>query len=237
MRDGLYFRVHEPGEYIITTDNTGGVGNKPLDSVYAPNEIVGYFTARVALMENLSLGGHPQVLTIQNFSGESAWKEYMIGIEKALNELELPSLPIIGSSETNFSLKQSAFGVTVIGKETKKIMGTPEHAEFAVVGMPLVGEDVISKEELVLPLPIFKNLLSQQGIFEMIPIGSKGINSEWYMLCHRNQLPWKKLVATSAVNLTESSGPATCVLISYDPDWEDQIKAKTSHYFHHLIRR
>ncbi|WP_456278487.1 ATPase [Bacillus sp. AK128] len=238
MRDGIYLQVESASEFVITADNSGGIGLKEQDFVQVPNEIVGYFSARVALMENLSLGGAPQAIILQNFSGDVVWEEYRKGIDRTLRELDLPSLPLLGSSESNFNLVQSALGLTIIGKRNEKLKNnnTTEAADFAVLGTPLVGLDVITNQDQVLPLPLFNSLLSHEGIYEIVPVGSKGIQVEWDMLCQRNNLPWTNLETADGISLTQSSGPATCVLISYDPTQLNSIYNKTSRYFHPLTK-
>ncbi|MBM7661193.1 hypothetical protein JOC85_001965 [Bacillus mesophilus] len=235
MRDVLYYRDENSStELIITTDNSGGVGLKEQDLVRVPNDVVGYYAARVALMEHLSVGGSPQMVIVQNFTGDHAWNEYKSGINKAMNELGLDSVPMIGSSETNFTLLQSAMSVTVIGKSVVKRDHTPVHAEFAVIGTPLIGQDVVNMEDKVLPLTLFNYLLSQKGIYEIVPIGSKGIQAEWDMLCNRNKLPWLGIRADDSISLKQSAGPSTCVLISFDPAKLAYIKKATGSYFHLL---
>lgn len=46
----------------IACDSCGGVGSKEMDLVPASPQIVGYYTARVALMEVLSIGALPMAL-------------------------------------------------------------------------------------------------------------------------------------------------------------------------------
>jgi hypothetical protein len=232
MRDVIFQRMSEEIELVISTDNSGGIGVKQRDIIHVPNEVVGYYTARVALMENMSVGGSPFSLLLQNFTGDIAWEGYKHGVKKALHELNLPSLPILGSSETNFSLLQSAFGLSVLGKVSQKRTNTPWGANFAVIGSPLVGEEVIKQEEQVLPLSLFHSLLSVDGIFEIVPIGSKGIQYEWKSLCKRSGLQFCDCHCFEGVDLTKSSGPATSVLISFQPSMEATIKKLTGIYFH-----
>ncbi len=236
MRDVLFYLIDDETELVISTDNSGGIGQKAGDIVKASDELVGYYTARVALMENLSIGGLPIALTIHNFSGESSWTSYKQGVEIAVEELGLLQLPHLGSSETNFTLEQSGFGLTVIGRTGVKRNHTPEHAEFAVIGTPLVGLDVLTQTDQVLPLSLFTNLLSIEGVYEIVPIGSKGIYHEWKLLCNRNQLPWITCETSDNIDLLQSSGPATSVLISYEPSKEESIKKITGSHFHMIIR-
>jgi hypothetical protein len=234
MRDVIFQRINEETDLVISIDSSGGIGLKESDIVKVPNEVVGYYTARVALMENMSVGGEPFALLLQNFTGDAAWDAYKLGAEKALQELHLPSIPILGSSETNSSLLQSAFGVSILGRVSQKRVNTPEGAYFAVIGNPLVGEEVVKQEEKVLPLSLFHSLLSVFGIYEIVPIGSKGIQYEWKLLCERSELKLASCHSTDGIDLEKSSGPATSILISYDSSMEAIIKKIAHTYFHGL---
>jgi hypothetical protein len=235
LRDVIFGRVDEETELVISTDSSGGIGVKENDIVNVPNEVVGYYTARVALMENMSVGGEPFSILLQNFTGDESWDAYKSGVEKALNELSLSSLSILGSSETNFSLLQSALGLSVVGKVSEKRMYTPKGANFAVIGSPLVGEEVVKQEGKVLPLSLFRSLLSVGGIYEIVPIGSKGIQYELNSLLERSELKCNQYYCKDGINLDKSSGPSTSVLISYQPSKEDSIKRIARTYFHRLI--
>ena len=90
------------------------------------------------------------------------------------------NVPITGSTESNFSLLQSALGMIVIGKRDRVI---PEETilldqmEFAVIGSPLVGEEVLNKVGEVLPLSLFQ-LLCRLDHVVILPVGSKGVLHE-----------------------------------------------------------
>jgi hypothetical protein len=235
MRDVIFQKINNDLELVISTDTSGGIGSKEKDIVKVPNEWVGYYTARVALMENMSVGGEPFTILLQNFTGDGAWEDYKHGVQKALSELSLSSLPILGSSESNFSMLQSAFGLSVLGKVSKKRMNTPMGASFALIGSPLVGEEVIKHEEDVLPLSLFQTLLVLDGIYEIVPIGSKGVQYEWYSLCDRNNFRLGACHSMDEVDFNQSSGPATSVLISYEASMESMIKEVAGSYFHRIM--
>ena len=155
---------HEDGALIIASDNSGAIGLKPgNDLVHVPYETVAYYSFRVAVMECIAAGGDPFSVVLHNFCGNEPWAMLTRGIQKGLVELHLQDVPITGSTESNFSLLQSALGMIVIGKRDRVI---PEETilldqmEFAVIGSPLVGEEVLNKEGEVLPLSLFQFTLS-----------------------------------------------------------------------------
>lgn len=179
MRDALFHQLTSEIGLVVTADCSGGIGIKDDDVVKVEDEIVGYYAARVSLMENISVGGTPFSLVFHNLSGENSWVDYEKGVTRALSELGINKLPIIGSSETNFKLRQSGFGISVLGQASKKQKTTPKDASFALVGSPLVGIEVLLEEEKVLPLQLFHSMVSLEGIYEIIPIGSKGVMYEF----------------------------------------------------------
>jgi hypothetical protein len=231
MRDVLFLPLHENEELVIATDGSAAIGLKEADIVRVPYETVAYFAARVALMEVMCVGATPMAVVLQNFVHDEAWKALCAGIRNALAELDL-TLPIVGSTESNFPTLQSAVGVTVIGtvnKAQKRVGKTPAKAKFAVIGEPLVGDEVIKHRDRVLPLSLFRQLLHRTEIYELVPVGSKGIWYELQGLLHDNNL--EASPCSCALPLHASSGPATSVLISFDPIGEQSIRQIVKDYF------
>jgi hypothetical protein len=231
MRDVLFLPLNSEEELVIAADCSGGIGLKEADKVKVPYETVSYYGARVALMELMSVGAVPVAFVLQNFVDDRSWTHLLGGIERALDELCL-SIPITGSTESNISMLQSAVSFTAIGKvniEKKRVGITPSDAKFAVLGEPLVGDEVIKRQERVLPLLLFRELLTLTGIYEIVPIGSKGIFQELQLLLKTNGLGYKEICCP--LPLYDSSGPATSVLISYCPDDEAHIKEVMRDYF------
>jgi hypothetical protein len=231
MRDVLFLPLSSEEELVIATDCSGGIGLKEADLVKVPYEIVSYYGARVALMELMSVGAVPLAFVLQNFVGDQEWKRLLQGIDQALAELHL-SLPITGSTESNMSMLQSAAGFMAVGKvnkANKRVGITPLQAKFAVIGEPFVGADVIKNQDRVLPLPLFQQLLTLPGIYEIVPIGSKGIFHELKELMEINGFAPREVFCS--LPLYASSGPATSVLVSYCPKSEGQIKKAVGDYF------
>jgi hypothetical protein len=231
MRDVLFLPLGSEEELVIATDCSGGIGLKEADLVKVPYETVSYYGARVALMELMSVGAVPIAFVLQNFVGDKEWKLLLKGIYQAFDELHL-SIPITGSTESNMSMIQSAVSFTAIGKVNKanKLIGiTPPQAKFAVIGEPLVGDEVMKRQERVLPLPLFQQLLTLPGIYEIVPIGSKGIFHELKGLMEINGFVHQEVFCS--LPLYASSGPATSVLVSYCPEAEGKIKEAVGDYF------
>lgn len=217
---------------IIAGDNSGGIGMKDQDHILVPYETVAYFSFRVAVMECIAAGGNPISVVLQNFCGNDSWSELVKGIEKGLTELNLPEIRITGSTESNFQLLQSAIGLIVIGnKPFDKITEIPfsEHLQFAVIGLPFVGNEVISEQDRIAPLAIFYEVSKLKNVM-IWPVGSRGILYELNQM-FSNKTFSLDMVKTN-VDVLKSSGPATCFIVAYHPNQEDEIRQVTSGYFH-----
>jgi hypothetical protein len=224
MRDVLFVPLAEGMELAIAADGSAAIGEKEKDLVNVPYDIVAYFAARVALMELLSVGAEPYAVVLQNFAADQAWESLCRGIRQTCEELQT-DIPITGSSESNFSTIQSAIGVTAIGtiaRSKKRIAVTPKGAKFAVIGEPLVGDEVLKRKERIVPLPLFLQLLKQPHIYEIVPIGSKGIYYELQQLLQANGLAFSS--CSCALPLFVSAGPSTAILISYHSCAEEEVK-------------
>ena len=179
-RDVTLIALNDSETLVLASDNSGGIGLKDMDMVKTPYDVVAYYGFRVAVMECIASGGAPISVVLHNFCGDEPWKDLVCGIEKGLQELGLTNVPITGSTESNFSLLQSALGMIVIGKRGRVI---PEETilldqmRFAVIGSPLVGNEVLNKEGEVLPLSLF-HWLCQLDHVVILPVGSKGILHE-----------------------------------------------------------
>ncbi|WP_044736968.1 AIR synthase related protein [Geobacillus kaustophilus] len=231
MRDVLFLPFADGMELAIAADGSAAVGDKPADAVSAPVDVVAYFAVRVALMELLSIGAEAKAVVLQNFIADDRWEALCRGIRRACRELGI-DLPITGSTESNFPTEQSALGVTAIGlvpAGRKRIGVTPDAAKFAVIGRPLVGPAVLAHSQWVAPLSLFVELLASPYIYELIPVGSKGIYYEWTQLLTANGRQWRSCACP--LPLFASGGPATSVLVSYDPDGEREIKKQAGSLF------
>lgn len=231
IADVLTIPLTNNQELIIASDNSGAIGEKEDDAVHVPNEVTGYYTCRVAYMDLLRTKGTPKAIILQNFTGEDAWNDYVTGIQKLLNQTRNPSLPITGSTESNFATLQSGLGFTLIGVRNKgeqRRKKVTKLDSFAVIGKPLVGYDVIKQKDQIAPISLYEELASMKEVIDLIPVGSKGIEAEWQKLTGVN------LSVKTTLDVEQSGGPATCFIIAYKKENETKLKQLTKSYFHPL---
>lgn len=232
MRDVLTIPINGEELFILASDNSGAIGMKDDDMVHVPYYTVAYYSFRVAAMECIAAGGEPVCVILHNFCGNNSWDELTKGIRQGLLELNLKDVPITGSTESNFSMLQSAVGLLVLGK---KKYGNIQEISFvdplklAVIGKPLVGNEVVEQKTHVVPLSIFQEVSRLKDVM-VWPVGSKGILYEVNQVFNNMRL-LKEMVFTN-VDIIKSSGPATCFIAVYPVEQEDEVKKLAGDYFH-----
>ena len=234
MRDGTVIGLGNE-TLIITSDNSGAIGMKEQDQVTVPYDVVAYYAFRVAVMENIALGGMPVSVVMHNFCGDREWEELVSGVERGKRELGFDhEITITGSSETNMPLLQSAVGVVVIGKQDHELMEVrlDDATNFAVIGKPLVGEEVVKEASEVAPLELFRWISEQKGVQAVLPVGSKGILYELDELVDGMEVV-ERMVQTD-VDLHKSSGPATCFIVAYERTVEEQLLERAGEHFNRV---
>jgi hypothetical protein len=234
MRDILTIPFSNDYSLLIASDNSGAIGMKEHDHVKSPYEMVAYYSFRVAVMECMAAGGEPISVVLHNFCGNEPWNRLVSGIQKGLKELKLDYVPVTGSTESNFSLQQSAVGLLVLGKKSRRKMTEMSYdpkLKYGIVGMPLVGEEVLKHRDLIVPLAIFQEINRLQDVM-VWPAGSKGILYEMNQL-FTDKAFTKENVMTS-VNIVKSSGPSTSFIVVYCEHQEAKIKGLTGDYFHSI---
>ncbi|WNS75919.1 ATP-binding protein [Bacillus sp. DTU_2020_1000418_1_SI_GHA_SEK_038] len=233
MRDVLIIPFNGEESLVIASDNSGGIGLKEMDEVYVPYEVVAYYSFRVAVMECMAAGGAPFAVTLLNFCGEQAWKTLMDGIHRGIEELGLARIQVNGSTESNFSLVQSAAGLTVLGKVQNDAVDNclefSEETMVAVIGKPLVGNEVVEFEGEVAPLSLFKELCLLEDVI-LLPVGSKGILYELNQLFSNRT--FKETEVSSSLDIKKSAGPSTCFLAVFSQEKKEEIMAEAGRYFH-----
>lgn len=234
MRNALAIPVDKQKTLIIASDNSGAIGMKANDRVRVPYETVSYYSFRVAAMECISAGGEVISVVLQNFCGNEAWEQLVKGINKGLEELGLQDVSITGSTESNFSLLQSAIGLMVVGKRMiqKGNEIDSEGVNLAVVGIPLVGHEVIEQEDQVVPLSIFQKVSKLNRVITW-PVGSKGILYELQQMLPDLGLTEERV--KTAIDVHKSSGPATCFLAAYRDGQAKELAKLAGNYLHPII--
>jgi hypothetical protein len=234
MRDTITIPLTSKESLIIASDNSGGIGMKAEDHVQVSYETVAYYSFRVAAMECIAAGGELVSVVLHNFCGDDSWSELVNGIQKGLAELNLGNIPITGSTESNFHLKQSAVGLVVLGKKpfdkiTEKIFSND--LNFAVIGKPLVGNEVIDHAHEVVPLSTFRKVSNLQDIM-VWPVGSKGILAELNQMFPSKE--FTKELLGAELDVLKSSGPATCFIIAFEQNQEEAIKKIAAAFYHSI---
>ena len=189
---------------VITIDNSGCIGEKELDIVHVSNELTAYYSARVALLEQLCAGAEPTHILLSNFTGDNAWGDYEKGIKKAFDEIGIALPAINGSTESNFNTLQSGISLMLIGKVQYEMADT--NLEWFVIGKPLVGQEVIEEANHVAKLKELYNLLKLKIAKQIWPVGSKGILAELERIFPEGKFD-------CSLDLKKTSGPATSVIV------------------------
>ncbi len=202
--------------FIITTDNSGAIGQKEHDVVKVPDDITSYFSARVTLLEQWAANSQPEAIILHNFSGEDAWERYVIGIRRLFDEIGIPLPKITGSTESNLETLQSGLAVTMIGEPTKNDF-QKESLNWFTYGKPLVGEQLIAEPEKIANMKSIYVAMQQNIVERIWPVGSKGITKELQVLFGHTAFNCKW-------DIYKSAGPSTVVLLGIHKEKTPQAK-------------
>ncbi len=218
--------LSETNELIIAADNSGAIGEKEADAVHVAYEVMSYYTFRVTYMELLAAGAYPSSIIMHNFNDEAAWSALIKGIKRGQEEVGLSDLKISGSTETNFSLSQSALGFVMLGQKEKPLAkALPKDLDLSLIGYPLVGNDVLLYPEKVAPLSLFKELSELEGVVLVRPISSKGIAYEVNRQFNQHQVFYPDWIDPYV-----SGGPATSFIVVYDKRVKETIQTIANQY-------
>lgn len=226
-RDPEYFEIDGDKIVVIACDSCGGIGLKESDVLNAPNELVGSLTARVPVMELLSLGVEVNTIsiTITNESSPTA-DEIIDGVKSELSSL---NLNYVISTEKNMKTNMTGVGITAIGTIEKRNLklSSCDHKFVFIAGVPSVGDQVIANKDNIFNIEMIKILIEDEDIIEIIPCGSTGIAGELskYMNCDINDYE-------SFEMLNKSCGPSTAglVLTKRDILYKYNFLKKLSYY-------
>lgn len=216
-RDIVLLKIDRGRLLAVGCDAAGAIGSKRFDKVRADPRLVGKMTARVALMELLSIGANP-IAIIGTFSvePEPTGNQVIEGIDEELRSSHLRNVRLLCSSEKNVKVDQTGIGITAIGvvsSSAVKIGQCEEDDEAIAVGEPYVGCEVIQAEKnRMLPdtLDVMK-LRRNRFVHELIPVGSRGILYEARLMAEDSRLFFEPL-SSQQVDLKKSAGPATVLV-------------------------
>ncbi|MDW5299613.1 MAG: selenophosphate synthase [Sedimentibacter sp.] len=218
IRDLTVISIDENRYLGIACDSCGGIGCKEHDVVKASPQLTAYQTGKVVLAELMSMGFTPMIMADglaveMNDTG----KQLIEGFQEVLSKLST-KVHLTGSTEENIKTVQTSMGVTCIGicdKNKLKYKKTAENDVCMLLGLPLVGNDVVNNPEKILDVDDFETLYLCDFIKEIVPVGSRGTAAELEELCEYNQLNFK-FKNNISVNLKNSGGPSCCCLITLE---------------------
>jgi hypothetical protein len=206
---------------VAACDSCGAVGSKELDLVKVPPYVVGRFTTRVALLEIITVGAVPQLLTVAIANEpEPTGTEILHGVKDELASFQVSSLPIAISTEKNFPTRQTGLGVSVIGlceRATLRIATSQPGDLLYCLGLPKIGPEVQSPDDpQIVNSSHLQKLLAIKEIHDIIPVGSQGSRAEAELLAANLQC---RMIFDRdiKIDLSKSSGPATCLIFTVPP--------------------
>ncbi|WP_313345935.1 selenophosphate synthase [Sedimentibacter sp.] len=227
IRDITVISFDENRYLGIACDSCGGIGLKEHDVVKVSPQITAYHTGKVVLAELMSLGFKPMIMADglaveMNDTG----KQLIDGFNEVLSKLKTTKVHLTGSTEENIKTVQTSMGVTCIGicdKDRLKYKKTNKNDICIIIGMPLVGNEVLNNPDKVLDIDDFEKLYLCDFIKEILPVGSRGIEAELNDLCNYNGIVIK-LNENINIDLKKSGGPSCSALVTIEEKHIDIIK-------------
>lgn len=225
QRDISLLKIDDRQLLVIACDSAGAIGQKPADKVRVSNYILGKYTAKVALMEVMSVGAEV-ISVVNNLAVEynSTGREIIGGIKENLKLIGISDL-LNGSTEENFETVQTGIGVTVIGRiriAELENNNSNKNNIIVAVGLPLIGNEILKAEEKTVTFADFLKIRELNYIDQILPVGSKGILHEINVLAAENNLDYQLISAD--INLKKSAGPASVILVSIKKDDFKKLK-------------
>lgn len=217
-RDVEVVSINQAQYLVASCDSCGAIGMKELDAYKILWAITGGLTARVALLEVLSTGAVPKVLTVA-ISNEPhpTGDQILEGVKDELEAAGLTTLPMAISTEKNMFTQQTGLGISAVGVAEKNQLriGTARLGdEIFCLGLPKVGPEISNLDDPeIVQIKDIQVLLGIAGVHDIIPVGSRGIRLEAELLASTINT---RLHIDSAcpLNLDKSAGPSTCLIFS-----------------------
>ncbi len=231
VRDISLHRLNSEQILVMVCDSCGAIGEKENDMLKVPPFYTGKFTARVPFIEMLCTGA--TTVTITNnvcCEMEPTGREIIKGILSEMKELDIEENLLTGSTEENFATSMTAVGITVIGiakNKDIKINNVKSNCVIALEGIPKVGEEIdFNRDDEIASYSQIKELLAMDLVYEIVPVGSKGILHEIKELSQNNNMKFS-IEDNIEIDLNKSAGPACCLIFAVDEIfYEERLKYK-----------
>ncbi|HBF39370.1 MAG TPA: alpha-ribazole kinase [Firmicutes bacterium] len=210
--------IPSAGNYLVAAcDSCSAVGSKEFDIVKVPADVAGRFTTRVALLEVITVGAVPQLITaaIGN-EPEPTGAQILQGVYDELAAFSLKNIPVAISTEKNFPTRQTSLGVTVVGccQNSLRVATSLPGDLLYCMGLPKVGNEIEGPgDPEIVNNSQLQKLLQTAAIHDIIPVGSKGILGEAGLLS-ANILRDFILESEASIDIEKSAGPSTCLIFT-----------------------
>lgn len=227
IRDLSLISIDAERTMVIACDSCGGIGVKEGDTFRVPTIYVSGFTVRVAIMEVICSGA--EIITITNAvcnEMKDTGMEVIKGIKEELRLAGIDDIALTGSTEENFKTISTGIGITAIGmvsKDKLKVNSVKEEAVIVSIGLPKVGDEInFVKDNEIIDYDTLYKLQQSKYVYEMVPVGSKGIAYEAELLASNNGFTLEFKTELS-VDIYKSGGPSTCIIAAVNPKKINEI--------------
>lgn len=217
-RDVEVVSINQAQYLVASCDSCGAIGMKDLDTFKIAWSITGRLTTRVALLEVLSTGAVPQMMTVAISNEPHPTGDRILeGVKEELESAGLTTIPMAISTEKNMFTQQTGLGISVIGLTEKNQLriGTAQSGDDVYcLGLPKVGPEISHLEDSeIVQVKDIQILLGISGIHDIVPVGSRGIRTEAQQLA--TSVKCRIIIDPSCVlDLDKSAGPSTCLIFS-----------------------
>ncbi|WP_050607987.1 alpha-ribazole-5-phosphate synthase [Clostridium niameyense] len=220
IRDLTLIKLDESKTMVIACDSCGSIGMKQYDVLKIPAFYTGKFTARVGIMEVISTGA--EVVTITNAvccEMNPTGLEIINGIKEELKQADISDIVLTGSTEENFPTYSTGVGMSVIGiadNSKIKINNIKKPCVVVSIGLPKVGSEIdLKNDNEIIDYKSIKKFYENKLIYEIVPVGSKGILYEAQLLANNNNLLFQ-LDNKDEKFIKKSAGPSTVIIAALD---------------------
>lgn len=231
VRDLTLMAINDRQYLVIACDSDGGIGNKPKDTVKVTEAVIANFATRVPLFEIIACGATPfMVIDCLSVEMEPSGKKIIAEIKRYVREAGIiKDIQFTGSTEDNVPTVQTGIGVTVLGLVDQQhfTVGSSRPGDKVIcVGKPKSGPkyEIHPDDPDILSLGDLNKLRQCSFVRDILPVGSKGVLYEAGQLAHSANLRFQQDRAVT-VDMKQSAGPSTCVLLSLREDYIEQIAA------------
>lgn len=215
---------------VLATDSVGGIGPKPSDTVAVPGATTAHFATRVPLLEVLCAGARPLVVVnALCVERDPLGLEMMAEVRALAAAAGVPADGVTGSTEDNVPTAATGIGVTVIGElGAAGLLSGGGRARDVVLclGLPRSAprDTLYPGHPDLVPVEVVAAVLATGLVSDALPVGSRGVGAELEQLAASASLVARHR-PDSGVDLVDSGGPSTCVLVACAPGDESAIRA------------